>query len=340
MFQRWRIGLLCLLLAGSLTGCAADAEAPAAPETPLTVAPNGAVAWSRSRFDGDANDSPVVRVYRTDTREVERMDVETYLQGVLAGEMKNDWPLEALKAQAILARTYVVKFVSEKKSQYAGAHISTDIEEAQAYDASAVNERIRQAVEETRGMVMVSGGMLPYGWFHAHSGGMTALAKEGLGWAGAEPAYTRVTQGNEPSAAQAAEQDEGYQEAAAWEATFPFEEVAAACRKLGARVALNKNSSVAVGERGQSGRAVTLRINGESVPAAELRLQLGSTKMRSTLLTSCKVTEDGVYMSGKGYGHGVGMSQWGAYAMAKNGSTAREIVQYYYDGVSLALLWE
>ena len=77
------------------------------------------------------------------------MDAEAYVAGVVAGEMKNDWPLEALKAQAILARTFVLRFVSEKESRYEGADISTDISEAQAYDESAVNDLVLQAVEET-----------------------------------------------------------------------------------------------------------------------------------------------------------------------------------------------
>ena len=99
-------------------------------------------------------------------------------------------------AQAILARTFVLKFVSEKESRYEGADISTDITEAQAYNAAEINERIEQAVAETCGQVLLTAsGELPYAWFHAHSGGKTALAREGLGWNDPEPTYTRVTDG-------------------------------------------------------------------------------------------------------------------------------------------------
>ena len=113
------------------------------------------------------------------------------LPAVLAGEMAGDWPLEALKAQAILARTFVLQFVSQKESMYDGADISTDIKEAQAYDAAGVNARIREAVKETRGEVRNAGGELPYAWVHAHSGGLTARAKEGLDYEKAEPSYTQ-----------------------------------------------------------------------------------------------------------------------------------------------------
>ena len=87
------------------------------------------------------------------------------------------------------------------------------------------------------------------------------------------------------------------------------------------------------------GRAVTLLINGRSVNAPEMRLALGSTKMRSTLFTDIQVSDDRVVFSGKGYGHGVGMPQWGAYGMAEEGKTAEEIVSYYFDGVTVEKVW-
>lgn len=345
MIRRLMTLLCCLLAACQLQGCAASADAPPeSPQATMPVAPNGEVAWSRERFDEGEDGALMLRVYVADAKRVEPMEVEAYLQGVVAGEMKNDWPLEALKAQAILARTYVTRFVGEKESRYDDAHISTDIEEAQAYDAAAVNDRVRQAVEETRGVVLSSGGTLPYGWFHAHSGGMTALAREGLGWTKAEPAYTRVVEGAEPDAALASRLgdalDAGYRDAEAWEATFPYAEFNAACQRLGKRVSANASSRLRVGERGQSGRAVTLLVDGQTLDAAELRIALGSSKLRSTLLTSFKATADGVYMAGKGYGHGVGMSQWGAYALAKQGQTAEDIIGHYFEGVTLARLWE
>lgn len=78
-------------------------------------APEGATAraqvdWPKERLETDENGVPVLDVYVVADEQVERVDVETYVEGVLAGEMKNDWPLEALKAQAILARTFVLKF--------------------------------------------------------------------------------------------------------------------------------------------------------------------------------------------------------------------------------------
>ena len=331
---------LALLMAAALAlgGCAVSAEPAPAP------APEGATAraqvdWPKERLETDENGVPVLDVYVVADEQVERVDVETYVEGVLAGEMKNDWPLEALKAQAILARTFVLKFLADKQSKYEGADISTDIEEAQAYDASAVNDRIRQVVSETEGLVLSAGGELPYAWFHAHSGGLTALAREGLGWDKDEPPYTQIVPGNEPESATGEKDAQMLREAQHWQASFPYEEVEAACETLGVDVTLEDGAKLTIEERGDSGRAVRLGLNGQSVDASDLRIALGSTKMRSTLITSLRAQEGKLVMAGTGYGHGVGMSQWGAYGMAQAGSTAEEIVTYYFKDVSIEKLW-
>ncbi|MBO4925311.1 MAG: SpoIID/LytB domain-containing protein [Clostridia bacterium] len=325
MKKRARIAA-CILAAGVLLSGCGEKAAGNQEETPKSQ--------SKIRLPEKLklNDAgvPVLRVWDADAEENRKMDIESYLRGVLAGEMKNDWPLEALKAQAILARTFVLKFCSEKESKYMGADISTDIEEAQAYDMTGVNDRIEQAVWETRGLVLAYRGELPYAWFHAHSGGMTEKAKPGLNYEKDEPGYTKATEGRESEKAP--------DSAKAWQAAFSKQEIAAAALQAGAD-GIGEVQTVQTGETGESGRAVTLLINGRSVNAPEMRLALGSTKMRSTLLTDIKVTEDQVIFSGKGYGHGVGMPQWGAYGMAEEGKTAQEIVAYYFDGVTVEKAW-
>ena len=161
-----RFAAMCLAMVLALGGCmrAEDTAEKSAEATGEVAVPDQV-----DQQDG----LPILRVYLTEEEKVERMDIETYLMGVVAGEMKNDWPLEALKAQAILARTFTLKFLETKKSGYEGADISTDVTEAQAYNAQMINENVRRAVEETRGVVMAYGDTLPQAWFHAHSGGKT-----------------------------------------------------------------------------------------------------------------------------------------------------------------------
>lgn len=273
---------------------------------------------------------PLIDVYVLDSDAIIRMDVETYVAGVVAGEMPGDFPVEALKAQAILARTYVLKFLREKTSRYSGADISTDIAEAQAYDASAVNQRILTAVKDTAGLILTdSDGVLPYTWFHAHSGGTTALARESLDWHKEEPAHTKVTAGLDSEDAPVS--------AKRWSASFTGAEFIAACRDAG--YPASSCSKVTISSIGPSGRAVTLYVDGTEVNAARLRISLGSTKMRSTLLTEIS-SEDGVIrMAGLGYGHGVGMPQWGAYALAQDGLSGEDIALHYYSGLQIAQAW-
>jgi len=302
--------LPCLLLMLMLTSCASDNAVP------KDQPPTGS--------------APALRVWITETETLEEMDAETYIAGVVAGEMPSDWPMEALKAQAILARTFVMKFDTEKESRYPGADISTDIAEAQAYDAAAVNGRILTAVQETRGEVLITqDGLLPYAWFHAHSGGMTALARESLDWRQAEPSHTRVTTGMDSSAAPDSTK--------AWQAEFTTEEFLAACQSAG--YATDSCQEVTIGETGPSRRAVTLLVDGVAVNAARLRISLGSTRMRSTLLTQLTAEDGMIRMAGLGYGHGVGMPQWGAYALAEDGWPAEKIALHYYSGLRIIRLW-
>ena len=332
--QKWTaFGLLMLLAVALLTGCAWQGDAETGPEkldAPMENQRSAEKPPLPDKLKTNESGIPILQVYQVDEEQTAEMDLETYLQGVLAGEMKNDWPLEALKAQAILARTFVLKFCTEKESKYQGADISTDIEEAQAYDATGVNERIEQAVRETRGMVLSYHGELPNAWFHAHSGGVTERAVEGLHYEKEEPGYTKVAQGRESSLAP--------DDVKEWSARFSEEEFLAAAQKAGWQGS-GSLESLEIGQKGESGRAVTLRINGETVSAPELRLALDATKMRSTLLTELKAENGAIFMSGKGYGHGVGMPQWGAYGLAEEGKTAEEIVHAYFRDVTVETLW-
>ena len=329
MKRGWLIFFCALCLC--LFGCAAQSgggDKPALPQpesTPSRTQGTSAAQLVPERLSKNESGVPMLKVYDVKSETLETLSVEDYLPAVLAGQMAGDWPLEALKAQAILARTFVLQFVSQKESMYDGADISTDIKEAQAYDAAGVNARIREAVKETRGEVLNAGGELPYAWFHAHSGGLTARAKEGLDYEKAEPSYTQCVKGME--------NDEAPAEAAHWQADFSADEVMAAANASGAKV--DALESIAVGRRGE-----TLLISGQEVSAPAFRIAIGSTKMRSCLLESLRVEDGRVKMSGKGYGHGVGMSQWGAYAMAKAGKTAEEIVMHYFQGVSIDRAWE
>ena len=198
---------------------------------------------------------------------------------------------------------------------YDGADISTDVVEAQAYAPESVNDRVRQAVEETAGMVLSADGEYPYAWFFAHAGGMTELPSVALDYEGEDPQYL--------SAVDSPDSEDAPEDVKRWTARFTEDEVLAAAAELG--LELDAVERVEAGERGASGRAKTLRINGNEVSAPSFRIQIGANRLKSTLIDEIEVDEDGgVSFTGRGYGHGVGMSQWGAYALAQEGKSAEE----------------
>ena len=328
MKKRSAVLALALFACVLCAACAAGGKAPQATAAPQTTAPAGGFVLPDD-IRVDASGVPQLRVYVTADKEISEMDLETYLQGVVAGEMKNDWPMEALRAQAILARTFVVRFITEKQSRYDGADISTDISEAQAYDAAGVNGRVREAVNSTRGLILSDGSEPIYAWFHAHSGGRTATAAEGLSYQKEAP-YTQSVESEESG--RAPEED------ARWSAQFAPEEVLKAAEAAGVHVG-DKLESAAAGEAGESGRLKTLIINGKAVPANEFRVHIGSGKMRSTLIDSVAFSDGVLALSGKGYGHGVGMSQWGAYSLAEKGEKAEEIINKYFKNVDIVQMW-
>ncbi len=274
---------------------------------------------------------PRLKVYLIESGRIDEMNFEDYVVGVLAGEMCNDFPKEALAAQAILARTFVMDFIADKgNSKYDGAHISTDIEEAQAWNAKEVNDRIVKAVADTRGQVALCDGQYIKAWFHSHAGGKTATAKEGLGYKETEPPYIQVVKS--PDFSEAPSED------ANWTATFSKEEIKEAMQKVGKNI--SDFNSIEIANKGPSGRATELKIGDQTVEAPAFRVALDSTKMKSTMLESITVEDDKVTMKGKGYGHGVGMSQWGANQMARKGKKAEDIIKHYFKDVEIVKLWD
>jgi stage II sporulation protein D len=271
-------------------------------------------------------EEPTISVCFHETGEIKSMPLETYLEGVVAAEMDPNWPLAALEAQAIVARTFTLKKLQEGPLEGRNAQASTDPKEFQAYDAARVNDRVRQAVSNTRGKIITYRGEPIRAWFHSSSGGKTASASEGLNFTKESAPYAQPVTDvqTEPS----------HQ----WTARFSAGEVIQAARAVG--VELDGLTSINIGRRGPSGRAETLSINGREVSAPQFRLAIGEQKMRSTLIDSLRLEGDTVYMKGRGFGHGVGMSQWGAWLLAQRGKSAQDIVTYYFKGVQIQNSWQ
>lgn len=285
-----------------------------------------------AEIDQGEGEVPQLSVYIADQDVTETMTIDRYLEGVVAAEMDPEWPLEALKAQAIIARTFTLQQIAENGT-VAGtdAHASTDHETFQAFDASRVNDRVRRAVSETSGQIIAYQGDYARTWFHAYSGGHTTTPEVGLDWEGPHVPYLQPV--NDAAFDEAIPEDVRF-----WEATFSRDDFADAVADVtGERP--DAGFTVEINERSDDGRAVTLSVGGIVVSAPSLRLALDSGTFRSTLLDDIAVDQDRITLSGRGYGHGVGLSQWGARVMSDRGKSAAEIIDYYYKGVDLVRLW-
>jgi len=320
-YKKWYL-LITLVLAAALmmSGCGMLNQTQKKPE-PAPSAPQKQVVQGNE---------PDIIVFMHETGEKKTMKMEEYIAGVVAGEMKVDWPVEALAAQAILARTFTVQAIDEKGGVPArGTQASTDIKEFQAYNAKAVNENVKKAIDMTRGMVVTYQGKPIQAWFHASAGGITATAKEGLAFKDDEPPYIQSVQSPDDLAPADVQN---------WTVSFTKKEVMDVLKKLGK--AVTKIDSMEIGQKGPSGRTITMMINKNiEVSAPEFRVGLDSTKLKSMLLDKVDVSGDAITFTGKGYGHGVGMSQWGANKMATMGQKPEAIIGQYFKDVVIEKRW-
>lgn len=277
----------------------------------VSPAPFGPPFSGTRPFAAPERREPRVNLLRTATGQRLALPMEEYVTGVVAAEMGDAFPFEALAAQAILARTYSLRRVR------AGTVLTDNPGAFQAYNPARITEKIRQAVDRTRGSVVTYQGELVDAVYHACAGGRTAGAAEGM--EAPDRLYLR------PVADPPCPQDE------TWISTFSAPEVAVAA---GVSAPLY---SVAIGRKGPSGRALTLVVNGRSVGIFRV---FGALRgLRSTYLTSVELSGNTVRISGRGFGHGVGMSQWGAAVLANRGFTAEEIIRHYFSDVSVELDW-
>lgn len=242
----------------------------------------------------------------------QNMTLEEYLTGVVLGEMPISFDLEALKAQAVAARTYTLQQLS------AGKSLSDDPSVCQAFlpvdTVSAENlSKVQQAVLETAGEVLTHDGSLITATYFSCSGGQTEDAS--AVWGNSVPYLKSV-------------ESPGEEFARVYETTvsLPLEEFLASLHVDSPEISRITYTA--------GGGVDTITIGGTCFSGTFLR-ELFS--LRSTLF-SLEITGDTAEFSVRGNGHRVGMSQYGAQAMAQQGSSYQEILTWYYTGVEITQL--
>lgn len=253
-----------------------------------------------------------------------KMGLEDYITGVVAGEMQADWPENAYAAQAIIARTFALKHMSDNDTNI----ISGSYQFAQEYKPENITEEIKKAVKKTRGEVIVYNDEYINAWFHASAAGKTTSAKVGLAYQEEEPPY--IVSVSSPD-------DQAPEDVKNWQANFRNAEIVETLNKIGENV--GKITDIEIVKKDETGRVIDFKFTGSAgnttVAAAVFRNELDPKRLKSTMIRKLEKREDGFSFSGSGFGHGVGMSQWGAYALAKEGKSPEEIIEHYYRDIEI-----
>ena len=247
------------------------------------------------------------------------MPLEEYMLGVLLGEMPADFHPEALKAQAVVARTYTMKRNTQSQKHPGGA-VCTDAACCQAYkDPAAISseqlDKIQKAVNDTQGQVLTYKGTLIDATYFSCSGGRTEAAV--AVWGTDVPYLQAVDSPGEENASVFTDT-----------VTYSTDEFS---RLLSVELHGPPDSWITDLTYTPGGGVDTIKICGTEFTGTELRslLNLRSTAFRITALP------DTITITTRGYGHRVGMSQYGAEAMAQAGSDYQSILAHYYPDTTL-----
>jgi stage II sporulation protein D len=252
---------------------------------------------------------------------VNELPLEDYLVGLINCEISSQWPMEAVKAQAVVARTYAVYQKEARKNSVYDLE-STVID--QVYNGCEIEDsRAKRGVMETAGEVLTYNDGVIQAFYHSNCGGHTESAENVWGFP------LPYLQGVDCSYCLAAH-------SAKWEQTLPLYRIESLLRNSGLQI--SGLSDIRTGRRNKSGRLVELFldcVNGvQTISAVNFRKAVGYTLIKSTNF-EVRITGGDAIFNGNGYGHGVGLCQWGAKHRAAEGFDYREILVYYYPGVRL-----
>lgn len=275
-----------------------------------------------------------IQLLHASTAEVEELPLDTYLYGVVSSEMPASFEKEALKAQAVVARTYTIYKIQNNSQKHEGADICDSSACCQAWiskedrlakwEESTREEywnKIVTAVEETKGKIITYEGKPINAFFHANSGGKTETTLNVWGGSGYPYLQTVATTG-----------EEGYTQYQS-EVICTKQEFTDKIKEKHSdfTIDFSQANCIQVLEYTDGDRVKTIQIGNLSLSGVEIRTIFGLKSANFTIT----IEGDNIKFSVLGYGHGVGMSQTGADSMAKAGSDYVEIIKHFYTGVEV-----
>lgn len=281
---------------------------------------------------GDIDKQHTVTLYRKESGQTETLTMADYLWGVVAAEMPASFQIEALKAQCVAARTYTLRKGDGVTADHPDAMVCDDITCCQAYtpqDTAKANwganaafyaDKISRSVSETDGLVLTYGGTLIDAVFHSSSQGSTADAAEV--WGASVPYLV-------PVSTPEGEEVPNFHTTV----TVSLSDFTSAIQSVHPEASFGEDYTAWFGSPSYTaaGAVDILPAGGADVSGLEYRSLFGLRSARFVL----SVDQNGVTFQVTGYGHGVGMSQYGANALAENGEGFRQILQHYYTGCDI-----
>jgi stage II sporulation protein D len=262
---------------------------------------------------------------------IEEVGLEDYLEGVLPFEMDPDWPLEALKAQAVVARSFA--YANLGKFRKEGFDLTSDTRSQMYRGVTAVNENVRRAVRETHGEVLGWNGQLLRVYYHACCGGWTENAA--LAWGGDPKDTPKPLRGVKDPWCK-------FTPLMHWNAYFAWQDLMTAIEER--RHLPGPLKSLKIGRRDVTGYVMTFiaraGLANVTVSSSDLRAALGAGELKSNRIVRLVVKKKGIEFIGAGSGHGVGLCQWGARVQAQKGRTYEQILRFYFPGSDLSEVTE
>ena len=275
-----------------------------------------------------------IKVLNADTGIISEYDIDEYLLGVVSAEMPASYDIEALKAQAVVARTYTVYTIINNKNKHGDGVICTSSSCCQAWiskedrlakwDDSEKEQnwsKIEEAVNSTKGEVIKYNGQVIDAFFHSNSGGKTEIPANV--WGGMDYPYLQVVETSG---------EDGYLQYSS-EVCITKNEFESKMKNKYKDFSIDWNVAepIKIVEHTDSGRIKTIKIGNKNLSGVEVR---SIFELKSANFT-CNIEDNKVKFSVKGYGHGVGLSQTGADSMAKNGANYNEIIKHFYTNVEI-----
>lgn len=269
----------------------------------------------------NSTQSNIIEILRTASGDIVEIEFEDYIKGVVFAEMPASFNFETLKAQSVAARTYAIRNISDKIS------LCDNPAHCQAWKEANESEnykKISDAVDATKGEILTYNDKPILAVFHSASGGNTENVKEV--WGSSLPYLISVSSPNEEIMPNfLSEKRVTYSEFSKKLNSYLNEKNAITSNKKTLR------KQIKITRFTEGGRVLELKVCGKTLSGIEIR---SIFNLRSSNF-SINLDDETIIFSVKGYGHGVGMSQWGAETMARAGSTYKEILSHYYPDATL-----